>query len=132
VSHDAEEWTGEMDSGRPLGDEADTITHPAAFADGWIARELEDWDARTKDDIRRSLEALRRLLGAVAMRVVGDPAVADAAEMLWVVPVGVSTQCGETDVRPEDDEESFYAPVNDGNPHLLPYRVRLSRLPGEG
>lgn len=40
-----------------------TITNPVAFADGWIARELEDWDARSKDEIRDSLTALRRSIG---------------------------------------------------------------------
>jgi hypothetical protein len=39
-----------------------TITNVAAFVDGWIARELEDWDGRAKEDIFSSLTALRRAI----------------------------------------------------------------------
>jgi hypothetical protein len=38
------------------------ITHVAAFVDGWLARELEEWEARSPEEIRASLTALRRAL----------------------------------------------------------------------
>jgi hypothetical protein len=50
------------------GDEAKTITNVPAFVEGWVSRELETLDTSTKDDIRHSLEALRRLMGAVSLR----------------------------------------------------------------
>jgi hypothetical protein len=38
------------------------ITNVAAFVDGWLARELEDWDTRSKAEIRASLEGLREAI----------------------------------------------------------------------
>jgi len=39
-----------------------SITNVAAFVDGWLAQELNDWDRQSKDEIRRSLIGLRRAI----------------------------------------------------------------------